>query len=174
MIVDVIWPKNWCPKIKHKRFTLRTLGITIAIMSMVIAFRFELLEIVSGWLCLSTILVFVSAFLIARYCKPPRAILWYFIFAPAFLLSGYACFAKYRIAASISDSLFPRNLPYPDLLIIQIERYWRTPPSEMPPNSIDIHGGMVETLAIVESSAIIGAAIAGLALGAAISHQSAR
>ena len=171
---DVIWPRNRCPSIRHKRFTLRTLVIAVAIIALMVAFRFELLELIVGWIYLSTVLTFVAAFLIARFCKPPCTTLWYLIFAPAFTLSAYTCFARYRITASIHDSFFPRKLPYPDHLIIQTEQYWRTPISEIPPSSIDIHGGMMETLAIVNSFAIISAAIAGMALGAAITRRSAR
>ena len=148
--------------------------MAIAIFSVAVVYRFELLEVLSRWIYATTIFAFICGFLIARYVRLPKSKLWLVVAVPLSFVSVYACFARHRINASSNDASFPRNFPYPDNMIIESEQYWRTPPEKLPPDTIDFHGGMIETIAIIEWSAIICASIAGFMMGAAILRRSAR
>ena len=155
--------------IEHRsQFSLSCLLVGVAVFSVALVFRLEFLEFLDRCFFLSTVLAFVCGFLVCRYITFPRSNAWWMTFVFMAVVCIYACFAKYRMNASVIDIGFPRDLPYPDKMIIQSVQYWAQPLETVPPGSIDFHRGMTETLAIAQWSAIISAVVTGISAGAAV------
>ena len=174
MITAVIRLKHWRANIEHRiQFSLRILLIALVGCSIAIVFRLELLELLDRWFMLSTILAFICGLLICRHVRFPRSNVWWIAFVLLAVVCVYACFARHRIDAPVIDAGFPRGFPYPDNMIIRSAQYWAQPLEGVPPGSIDFHGGMIETLAIAQWSAIISALLTGLSAGAAIRSKNA-
>ena len=151
--------------VSKRRFSIRTLMVLMAVIAVAIVFRFELHAFIYRWIYLSAFTGFVISFLLSRYFEFRRLRFWFFAAVPFVCLSLYACLARYRVDRAYRDSMFPRTFPYPDRIILQMESFFRTPPEELPPNTIDFHGGMMETMEVIHWTAIIAAVLAGWMLG---------
>ena len=99
---------------------------------------------------------------------------WLVLRIPVVTLMIYVNFALIRLKSGLTDSgPFSLGFPYPDQIITWLEMYFRRPPEKAPPYSIDMHGGMIETVAIITLAAIITAILGGLSLGTSATEKDA-
>ena len=159
---------------KRNQFSLNSLALLVAFVSIVLVFRHQLIGLTLRWGVALTFPVFLASFGLARCWPLMFSRSWLVLRIPVVTLMIYVNFALIRLKSGLTDSgPFPLGFPYPDQIITWLEMCFRRPPEKAPPYSIDMHGGMIETVAIITLAAIITAILGGLSLGTSATEKDA-
>ena len=160
--------------IKQNQFSLRSLALLVALVAIALLFRNQLTGVTLRWGVVVTLPAFLASFALARYSPLTVSKRWLVLRIPMLILMAYANFALIRLKSALTGSgPFPLSYPYPDRILTWLEICFRRPPDKTPPYSIDMHGGMIETVAIITLTAIITAILGGLSLGASATRKNA-
>jgi len=152
--------------LKPNQFTLSSMALLVLLAALAVAFRNQLVAVAFQGIATSSCAIFFVSFTMARHwqLRSSMILLMRVSFLTATLFANFTVL-RLRVGMYGSGS-FPREFPFPDKLITGLEFYFRTPADEIPTNSINFHGGELETVAILTWVAMMTAMLAGLSFGA--------